>query len=154
MMNATMESPEIVLDLLREQDHLYGQLEAIAVRQRTIVTNESTAPLFTLLADRQRLSMTLHDVAKRLQPIRTRWQEFRRECSDSQRSEVDTLVRRCSERLQRVIAGDEADARLLAVRKQTVSRQLKELDHVSQGINAYRGATVRSRIDCMNEVQG
>lgn len=153
-MNATTQSPEIVLELLREQDDLYDKLEAIAIRQRMIVTNESAAPLLALLADRQRLSMTLHDVAKRLQPIRTRWQEFRRNCNDAQRAEVDRLVNRSSERLQRVIAGDEADARLLAVRKQMVAQRMKEMDQVSQGINAYRGPASRCRIDCLDEVQG
>jgi len=153
-MNATRETPEFVLTLLREQDHLYGKLEAIAIRQRHIVKNESTAPLLELLADRQKLSISLHDVAEKLRSYRARWQEIRRECSDAQRSEVDTLVDRSSARLQRVIAGDESDARLLSVRKQTVGRQMKVLDQTSQGINAYRGMAMRNQGDRLSEVQG
>lgn len=132
--------PAEVLELLREQDELYGKLESLAARQRSFVSEASTAPLMALLADRQRIAVQLGEIASRLGRVRRRWQSFRTECTDGERAEVDELVNRSAVRLRRVIESDEEDARLLGVRKHAVAHALKETESVHSAVTAYQRA--------------
>ena len=65
--------------------------------------------------------------------------------------EADGLVGDVAQRLRRVIEGDEKDARVLSVRKQSVATSLQATHRVGQAISAYRapaGATAGSdRLD-------
>ena len=73
LMNEAVEEPEDILGLLREQSALYARLESFAARQRSLVRADDTAPLLTLLADRQKLSVELTRLATRLAPVRRGW---------------------------------------------------------------------------------
>jgi len=126
-----------VMRLLREQASLYARLEHFALRQRRLVRDEDSGPLLSLLADRQRLSAELTQVARRLAPVRAEWPTYREGLSESQRAEAEGLLRDASTSLRRVIEGDEQDARLLAIRKQTVSQELRATHAVGGAISAY-----------------
>ncbi len=67
------ESAEEVLVLLRRQAQLYGRLEALAETQKSLVTGDDVGPLLSLLAERQKLSDALMQVAGRLAPVRRSW---------------------------------------------------------------------------------
>ena len=132
-----MGSESEVLELLRTQASLYARLEQFASSQRRLVGDEDAGPLLSLLADRQRLSAELTGVASRLAAARGEWPAFRDGLSPARRAEADELVRGASESLRRVIESDEQDARLLAIRKERVKRELRETHTTGQAISAY-----------------
>lgn len=140
-----------VLGLLRKQAALFGRLEQFAARQRGLVRADDAEPLLALLADRQRLSAELTGIAARLAPVRSAWQRFRESLTENQRAEADELVAESSQRLRRVIEGDEVDARLLSVKKQTLAGEMRAVSGVGQAISVYRApaqrAVAASRLD-------
>ena len=127
-----------VLGLLRHQAALFARIEQFASRQRSLVRADDVGPLLSLLADRQRLSAELNGIAARLAPVRADWATFRGTLTDLQRAEADDLLRDTSRRLRRVIEGDEGDARLLSVKKQTVAGELRAMHATGQALSAYR----------------
>lgn len=148
---ASLELPEVVLGLLREQASMYGRLEGLARAQGSLVTCDDVGPLLSLLADRQKLAERLTHVAGRLAPVRKVWPLYRPRFSDEQRAEADRLVGEAGERLQRVIERDENDVRILSGKKQTVADSLRATQSSRQAIGAYRapkGETARpARLD-------
>jgi predicted nuclease with TOPRIM domain len=114
---ACAEPSEEILDLLQRQAALYRELQTLAERQRDVIGGADTRPLLRLLADRQKLTDELTEVSGRIAPYRARWNELRDALTTQQREAADRLLREAAERLGRVIQTDEADARLLAVRK-------------------------------------
>jgi hypothetical protein len=146
MTAAMMDGPmvtEDVLGLLRRQAALFVRLEQFAARQRGLVRADDAGPLLSVLADRQRLSTELTGIAARLAPVRSAWSRFRESLTDSQRAEADGLVAESSQRLRRVIEGDETDARLLSVKKRSVAGEMKALNGFGQAISVYRAPAQR-----------
>ncbi len=137
-------SPEETVSLLRLQDSLYCELESLAGRQRSLVSKEDAGGLFALLADRQRLSDKLTEIAARLEPIRRNWADYREQLSPPQLAEAETLLTETRRRLQSVIERDEQDARVLSARKQAVAKALCAADATNRAISAYRVPSNRS----------
>ncbi len=148
MTTATMHpqthEAEDVLGLLRRQAALFARLEQFASRQRALVRADDAGPLLSLLADRQKLSTELTGIAAQLAPVRARWSAFREELGDSQRTEADGLLRDCSLRLRRVIEGDEADARVLSVKKHATASELRAAHATGEALSAYRAPSRRA----------
>jgi len=141
-----------VLHMLREQSRLYDELEALARRQRTLVTDDDIGPLLSLLADRQKLSERLVLLGARLSPIRREWPRYRERFSSQEREEADRCLGEASAALQRVLDRDARDARILSGRKQSVAAALEQAQSTRQAISAYRGGTVSiGRLDCTDE---
>lgn len=138
------ESPSAVLDLLREQARLYGELESCASRQRTLVAGDQVGPLLAILSDRQQLSGSLATIGRRLDPIRAQWNSYRTRFAASELLEADQLLTEASTRLRNVMKGDEQDVRLLYGRKQAVANALRSVHSTNQAMNAYRGASVHT----------
>jgi hypothetical protein len=115
--SAGAASREDILNLLHRQAALYRELQTLAERQRDVIRAADTRPLLRLLADRQKLTDELTEVSGRITPYRARWAELRDALTTQQREAADRLLREAAERLGRVMETDEADARLLAVRK-------------------------------------
>ena len=128
--DGAIEKPEHILGLLREQSALCARLESFAARQCALVRAEDTAPLLTLLADRQRLSVELTRLAARLAPIRRSWSSLRERFSLSERTDADGLISDVALRLRSLIESDEKDARVLSLRKQGVPRM--EIGHLGR----------------------
>ena len=151
-MTCPAETPEEVLALLREQDLRYAQLESHASRQSSLVAAEDPGPLLALLTERQRLSAGLARIAAKLEPIRRNWAFHRAQFSPPQRTEADRLLTAVKERLRRVIARDEEDARLLSARKEAVANALRATHTRSEALSAYRPPADRSiRLDRLDE---
>lgn len=139
------------MGLLREQACLYARLEQFASRQRRLVREEDSGPLLLLLADRQRLSTELTRVARRLAPVRAGWSSYRDGLSDSQRVEAEELIQEASASLRRVIESDEEDARLLAIRRQTVSDELRVTRTAGSAMSAYAVRTTSAGAPRLDE---
>lgn len=147
-----VEGPEGVLRLLREQVSLYTRLEQCASRQRPLIAQEDTAPLMSLLAERQRLSVELAEVSARLEPVRRDWETLRQRFSHPERDEAEQLLAEIRERLRRLIDSDEEDARMLSARKQAAAEGLRATHSVGQALSAYGTTGERSaRLDGVDE---
>lgn len=143
------DSSDEVLGLLRRQATLYGKLESMAARQRTLVTGNDVGSLLSLLADRSKVSRDLSDVGERLAPVRSRWARFREGLSDADRREADGLVATAGAALRRMIAGDEQDVRILSGRKESVAQALKGAHLTARAIDAYQTCGARpGSLDC------
>lgn len=127
-----------VLKLLRLQASLFAGLETLARRQRGLVTSEDTGPLLKLLADRQKLSTDLADIASDLDPVRRDWPEMRKRLTPEQRADADRYLTESGKRLQRIIESDEQDARVLGARKRMVTDMLRGAHDTGQAISAYQ----------------
>ena len=136
--DVTGESPEEVLGLLRHESRLYERLEGYAQQQRSLVSDEDATSLLSLLELRQRLAVELSELGRRLSPVRRGWRSFRECMSAPQRAEAERLIDDVADRLQRVIAGDERDARLLGARKTMMGREMRAAHAAGSAIAAYR----------------
>ncbi len=140
---SALEARTDVLGLLRRQATLFAKLEQFASRQRDLVRADDAGPLLSLLADRQKLAAELTGIATRLAPVRAGWSSFRQSLDESQRAEADGLLTDCSQRLLRVIEGDETDARVLSLKKQAVVVEIRAAHTAGGALAAYRGPAPR-----------
>jgi hypothetical protein len=129
---------ESLLKLLEQQAKLYRELRGLANRQRPLITRGQTAPLLTLLADRQRLSGELSRVAAELTPYRADWQRVRARLSEIQRRRAEVLLGEVETVMRDLLQVDEADARLLAAQKVTTQRAINDLRVGHQALSAYQ----------------
>ncbi len=144
--------PNRALLFLREQAGLFSRLEGLAARQQALVAGEAIEPLMSVLADRQKVSVRLAEIASFLKPVRSAWKEFRTQFDATQRDEAETLVTNTEASLKRLIENDERDARILSARKQRVAEQLSGLNSSGGAVAAYqrKAQTVR-RMDLVSE---
>lgn len=142
-----------VLGLLRRQADLSRRLQTLADRQRRAVRAEETGPLLGLLADRQKLTDELVAVRGRLQQARKSWEEVRHQLSGEELQEADALVQDSERRLNEILAGDEADARMLAARKRRTEETVSSTRAGGRMLAAYgrQGTPGATQIDRTDE---
>lgn len=135
--------------LLRLQADLYVRLERYSQQQRALIVEEDTRPLLVLLAERQKLSLELARVSRRLSPVRENWPSFRERMTLKERTEAAELIDAMRGSLSRVIENDEQDARALSLRKEIVRTELSASNSKSTMAGAYRasGAASGLRLD-------
>jgi len=148
----SLDGPEEILCLLREQASLYSKLDSLSMRQRSLVTGDDVGSLLRLLADRQRLSERLTRIAERLAPARQNWAAYRDWLAPAEREEADRLLGESGQRLRRVIQCDEEDARVLSGRKEAAARALRATHATGRAVAAY-GVEARpaGRFDCVDD---
>ena len=150
--DATRDSVSDVLGLLDRQVSLYGKLETLAQKQRALITNEDTAPLLKVLAQRQRLTTALQEINDQIAPFRSDWPRFKQSMAPIDRARVEELVRQANERLGNLLDQDEQDVRMLSARKQRVGSMLKGVCSGKQAIAAYkRSSPATARLDRTHE---
>ena len=79
------QSPDQLLELLREQRHLYRNLQSLSERQRRLISGDRPELLLNILRDRQMLVTQLARVNEQLSPYRNRWQEIYGQLPEAQR---------------------------------------------------------------------
>ena len=131
------DRPEDVLGLLREQASLFARLETFADRQRVLVAEEDTRSLLAVLADRQKISAKLTQIAGTLAPVRRDWATYRGKLSEPQQAEADKLVENAARQLRGLIEGDERDARMLLVRKKMTGDAIRATHSSGHAVAAY-----------------
>lgn len=131
-------TPDAVLAILKEQRTLYTELDSLASKQRSLITGDDPNRLLTLLAKRQRVSVSLTDVARRFEPIKENWEQIKKGFNAAQRVEAENLLDDIRMYLRRVIEGDEQDARLLSARKQATAGALRQSHVAQQAVSAYQ----------------
>lgn len=131
-------STEDILSLLREQVDLYAELSDYAEKQRSLIPQEDTGPLLTVLTERQKLSTKLGDVVRRLEPVRRDWVMYRARFDSAQRLEAERLLAEIKMRLRALIERDEEDVRVLLAKKQAVASTVRSTHSAGQALSAYR----------------
>ena len=124
--------------MLREQASIYAKLELLSTKQHALVSEDESAALLALLADRQRLTAALGRVASQLASARRDWAATRSAMSLAEQAEADGLLTAARERMRRVMAADERDARVLSAKRAAVAGALRETQIVGQAVSAYR----------------
>lgn len=154
--NQTIEAamrPDEIIVLLREQRSLYAQLASVAARQRSLITSDATSTLLSLLEGRQELVRSLSRLTERLEPVRKRWEEHKRQFNHEQRAEAESLITDIRRQMGSVLAQDEEDARLLAARKEATAQSLRGAHATANALAAYRAPAGNARrLDTHDEV--
>ncbi len=133
---------DAVIELLRREARLFGELETLAQKQRAFITSDESSPLIALLGRRRELSVELEQIGRRLTPLRKKWKSFCGQLNSSQCRTAEKLNREFSSRLSRVIANDERDAQLLQARKTLVADELRLTQSTGQALSAYQASGV------------
>ncbi len=126
-----------VLPLLREQSSLYSKLEAVARKQRSLISLDDSRPLLDVLAQRQKLTTELTMIAGKLKHVREEWDAYTATLAAEDREEANRLVNDVKERLTRLVAQDEEDARLLSAKKEETACMLRATYTTAQAVSAY-----------------
>ncbi len=126
-----------LLPLLRAQRDLYDQLSRLSGRQRGLISGDQPERLLGVLQDRQRLVTGLARINEQLAPFRRDWNAIYNALPDGIRSEAAELLGQVNELLAGILRNDEEDGRLLAARKQAVSRTLGALSDGRAANTAY-----------------
>ncbi len=135
----TEADAEALISLLRRQVDIYTRLEQLSGRQRGLIAADDQQQLLVLLAERQKLVDELGALNQSLVPLQEYWRANRQTVAPSLRTEVDQLVGRAGELLQRILGADEQDARILSARKAQTAKQVTALAQGRQAFEAYGG---------------
>lgn len=134
-----------VIETLQRHLSVHKQLLELSRQQRDLITADDPQPLLALLADRQLLVDELTKLNRVLVPLQSRWREYREQLSAGVGERIDTLLRETTETLQLIIAADQQDAGLLAVRKAGVAGEMATLDQGRQAFDAYAADSGQGR---------
>ena len=125
------------VEALGAQRDVYQRLRALVDRQRSQVECEDPAGLLSLLADRRRLTSELTDLATRLGPIEDRWSALRGSLSSEQDAQIRLSLREIRETLAHITSADEADVRVLEVRRRQVGSAINGIPAGRDMLAAY-----------------
>lgn len=134
-----------VIETLQRHLSIHRQLLELSRQQRDLITADDPQPLLALLADRQLLVDELTELNRVLVPLQSRWREYREQLSAGVGERIDALLRETTETLQLIIAADQQDAGLLAVRKAGVAGEMVTLDQGRQAFDAYAADSGQGR---------
>ena len=127
--------------IAQEQTNKFDADKVIDILQRHLSIHQR----LRLLADRQKLVDELTRLNGVLLPLQSRWREYREQLSADAGERIDALLRETTETLQLIIAADQQDAGLLAVRKAGVAGEMANLDQGRQAFDAYAADSGQSR---------
>lgn len=142
---AKLTRGDAVLELLRREARLFGELETLAGKQRGLIARDDSAALIELLGRRRALSVELEKIGRHLAPFRRNWKTLSADFPVSQRVQAEKLNAEFSSRLQRILRHDERDAQLLQARKTMVAGELRSTRSTKVALSAYQTAGVGAR---------
>jgi hypothetical protein len=140
-----LESQRVIALFTRQRD-LYRQLQALADRQRAMVTSSAPETLLSVLAQRQKIVSQLSALNEDVKTARERWPDIYGRMDIAQRREADSLLGEVQTTLADILAGDERDAKLLSARMEGVRQQSASLAearraHAAYGVGSGGGGT-------------
>ncbi|NOX58262.1 MAG: hypothetical protein GXP29_05310 [Planctomycetes bacterium] len=138
--HASFRQATEMVGLLSRQLSLYDQLTALADKQRGLISAEDTRPLLKLLAQRQRLTIELEALNKRMEPVRIAWPKVRDGLEPQDRAMTEDLIAKVNKRLKGLLEGDAEDVELLKIRKQRVGTELGGVRNRRKAVAAYQSA--------------
>lgn len=144
-----MEAQLVLADLAAQADW-YAKLLKLAEIQHSLIEQERTDDLLTVLDRRQKIVEQITLIERRLKPLKQDWPASAAGLSDEDRTRIEAKFAEVRALLGQITQADQDDAMLLTQRKITVGQQLRQTN-TGQQINrryaagAYAG--VGSRMD-------
>jgi hypothetical protein len=129
-----------LIELLEQQQGLYGRLRVLADRQKVLVIQDDSAPLMALLAERQRLVDELLLLNTRLAPYRDEWTAIYAGLEPPQRRRVASLLEGANTALSSILQSDSRDTGTLTARRRDMTRRLDVIDTGAKASAAYASA--------------
>lgn len=135
------DSPESVyralVRLLETQTSLYGQLDALSDRQRTIIDEDDADRLLAVLGERQtivdRIAMTNRDV----EPVRAAWERLLERVRSDWRADIARRLEGLSVLAGRIARRDDEDRQRLASKRDAIASELASLATGKKAASAY-----------------
>lgn len=134
----------IVLTTLERQRALYGSLDELSSTQGTLIDEDRTDELLSLLARREQVVGELDALSTRLAPLRGRWDAIVGGMAPPERDRVRRLVAEMTALAAAVASRDEADRARMSDRRDQIGRELASLGNNRRAQHAYGAAPQRS----------
>jgi hypothetical protein len=126
-----------IVSLLTEQRDTCEKLKRFSERQTSLIANNEPEQLLDILADRQLILDRLDLIAQKLRPFQKNWRQFRLGMNRVEGAMADRLIAEVNALLAEILQKDDADAQVLAVRKEATSRAMADLRHTKKAEAAY-----------------
>jgi flagellar biosynthesis/type III secretory pathway chaperone len=130
-------STTLLTDLIRRKHDVLVELCAVGRRQREIVERGETTALLELLAAKQTMIALLQQVERDLAPFHAENPDQRIWVSADDRQQCAEQAAECNRLLAEVVELERASAERLAVRRNDVAAQLRQVYAAGQARDAY-----------------
>ena len=137
MTDTPTNSPGGLIALVQEQLGLYEQLEALSVRQHTLVESDDTDALLGVLNERQKLIEHISEVASRMTPFRARWDDHVNQLAESERSDLRKGLDTLAAMMSSIAARDEDDRKRMQDRRDHVKNQISGVKRGGAAVKSY-----------------
>lgn len=125
--------------LIAEQTALFGELDALCDRQRTLVEAGDTDRLAGLLGQRQRVIDRLTATSESFSPFAEAWSLIETSLGDAATRDLRRRVDAVAALAASIAARDEADGRAMRARRDEIADQLAGNTRSRVAANAYAG---------------
>src|SRR5438552_1966886 len=126
-MTSTRETE--LIKLLGEQRNQYRRLRGLTQRQRTLVLDDNSPALLSLLNDRQRVVDELTSLNARLAPYRREWTQVYDALDPETRQRVKELLEESNALLASVMTADRQDTETLGARRCATAATISATRH-------------------------
>lgn len=133
--------PAELVKLLTEQRNQYRRLRGLTQRQRTLVLDEDSPALLSLLNERQRVVEDLTALGARLSPYRREWTRVYDGLDPAMRGQVKELLEESNALLASVMTADRQDTEMLGARRQSAAAGLSATRLTGRASAAYASST-------------
>lgn len=126
------------VDLLREQETLLRELDAMSAGQRALIDAEDPQPLLELMDRRQVVIDRLEAIYEEARPMRERLNESGHDLPHDVRGQLSALLDTVSAVAQGIMRRDAQDQERMHARKKAAAAELAELASGKRAVHAYR----------------
>jgi len=132
--------------IIEEQRGLYERLDALSVRQSSLIREENTDALLGVLGERQAVIDRLSALAEEFEPFKRQWRELMAQLDESSRDAFNRRIDALAERVSAIAQRDERDREALDERRSRITGELQGLSKGRGAVAAYsRGGTAQPR---------
>jgi hypothetical protein len=133
----TTLSTTLLADLIRRKHDVLVQLRDTGRRQKEIVERGETAALLQLLATKQKMIAVLQQVERELTPYRDENPDARAWSTADERARCAQQADECGRLLEEIVELERHSADRMAVRRNDVAAQLRQVYAAGQARDAY-----------------
>jgi hypothetical protein len=133
----TTLSTSLLADVIRRKRDVLVQLCDVGRRQKEIVDGGETGALLQLLAAKQKMIAVLQQVERELAPFHAEDPEVRVWAKAEERARCAQQADECNRLLEEIVALERHSADRMAVRRNDVAAQLRQVFAAGQARDAY-----------------
>jgi hypothetical protein len=131
---------QAILAALKEETALCEGLASLREEQRHLIDSGEAEKLLEVLARKERAIARIGELESRLKPVKTSWDQRRRDLPPAERVAIGEAFRQIRGLLEDLVGKETSDAEALAARKAGASRELESLGRRRQVQSAYRAS--------------